>query len=150
MNLVRIHPRTPAPTSLVEPFSLMRNLLRWDPFRDGDLGLEARSTFFPSFDVRETAESYVFQADLPGFAQENLDIQLTGNRLTLSGSRTLPAPQEKETYFIRERVDGSFCRTFNLPEGVDGNAISAELKHGVLNLVIPKVPEVQPRKITIS
>ena len=66
----------------------MRDVLRWDPFREleaaaaGDYGL-----FAPSFDVKENKEGYVFRADLPGVHEDDLEISLTGNRLTISGKR---------------------------------------------------------------
>lgn len=146
MNLIRTV-RTPVSNEAFEPFALVRNLMRWDPFRE----MEAvPSTFFPSFDIRESSEGYLFQADLPGVKQEDLDIQLSGNRLSISGKREAEARAEGENRFISERSFGSFCRTFNLPEGVDGNAVKAELRNGVLNLLVPKVPEVQPRKIAIA
>lgn len=146
MNLIRTV-RTPVSTEAFEPFALVRNLMRWDPFREAE---SAPVGFFPAFDIRETAEGYLFLADLPGIRQEDLDIQLSGNRLSISGKREAEARAEGENRFISERCFGTFCRTFNLPEGVDGNAVKAELKNGVLSLLVPKVPEVQPRKIAIA
>jgi HSP20 family protein len=150
MNLIRREHRTPvANTAFVEPFGLMHNLLRWDPFGNIELP-EIQSAYLPSFDIKETAGGYVFLADLPGVKQENLDINLTGNRLTISGKRENEERREGESYFATERSFGSFSRTFSLPEGVDGNGVKAELKNGVLTLTVPKVPEVQPKKITIQ
>lgn len=147
MTPMRIDTRTMDPRTLVEPFSLMRNLLRWDPSEG--LTTEGR-TYLSSFDVFETPEGYRFVADLPGIKREDLDINLTGNRLTISGKREAPKAGEKETFFIQERPHGTFCRTFNLPDGIDGGSVRADLKDGVLNILIPKVPEVQPRKIEIQ
>lgn len=146
MNLIRTV-RTPVSSEAFEPFALVRNLMRWDPFREVE---SAPAGFFPAFDIRETAEGYLFLADLPGIRQEDLDIQLSGNRLSISGKREAEARAEGENRFISERSFGTFCRTFNLPEGVDGNAVKAELKNGVLSLLVPKVPEVQPRRIAIA
>jgi len=149
MNLIRREPRTPVLNPAFEPFSLMRNLVRWDPFRDFDYQTEP-SAFMPSFDIKETAEGYAFVADMPGIRQEDLDINLTGNRLSITGKRERDSKTEGESFFISERSFGSFARTFSLPEGVDGNRVNAELKNGVLTLSVPKVPEVQPKKITIQ
>jgi HSP20 family protein len=149
MNLIRREPRAAVLNPAFEPFSLMRNLVRWDPFRDFDFQTEA-SAFMPSFDIKETAEGYVFIADMPGIRQEDLDINLTGNRLSITGKRERDSKAEGENFFISERSFGSFARTFSLPEGVDGNRVNAELKNGVLTLSVPKVPEVQPKKITIQ
>lgn len=146
MNLITVEPRTSG--TLMEPFSLMRDLLRWDPARDYAPLPEGRS-FLPAFDIRETPEGYLFTADLPGLKQEDLDIQLAGNRLTLSGKREAERRAEQETWFVRERTSGSFTRTFSLPEGVDTNAITADLKDGVLTLMVPKAAEVKPRRVEI-
>jgi HSP20 family protein len=149
MNLVRRETRVPVLGAAFEPFSLMRGLMRWDPFRDEGLQGDG-ATFLPSFDIKETKEGYVFTADLPGIRQEDLDINLTGSRLSISGKREAEARQEGENLFIAERSFGAFCRTFNLPEGIDAGNVKAELKDGVLKVTVPKVPEVQPRRITIS
>jgi HSP20 family protein len=149
MNLIRREPRTPAYGASIEPFGLMRNLMRWDPFRDMEFP-ELQSAYLPSFDIKETAKGYVFIADLPGVKQEDLDINLTGNRLTITGKRESEERKDGENFFATERSFGNFSRTFSLPEGVDPNAVSAEMKNGVLTLTVPKVPEIQPKKITIQ
>jgi HSP20 family protein len=152
MKLMQREPRTvssPAAVGL-EPFALMRNLMRWDPFRDMDFNLDTQASFTPSFDIRETPGAYLFEADLPGIGQEDLDINLTGNRLSVTGKRECSDKKEGENYYAMERSFGCFCRSFNLPEGVDAEGIKAEMKDGVLTLTLPKTPEVQPKKISIS
>lgn len=151
MSLIRRETRSNLPATLAgfEPFGLMRNLVRWDPFRDIEFS-ELQGVFAPAFDIKETGTGYVFVADLPGIKREDLDINLTGNRLTITGKREAEERKEGENSFISERSFGSFCRTFTVPEGVDANGVSAELKNGVLVLTVPKVPEVQPKKISIS
>jgi len=151
MNLIRRENRT-TPTALapsLEPFGLMRNFLRWDPFRDLDFNMDLQTAFTPSFDIRETPEAYVFEADMPGIQREDVEINLTGNRITLTGKREAKARKEGENAFMLERSFGSFSRSFNLPDGVDPGRVSADLKDGVLTLTLPKVPEVQPKKIEI-
>lgn len=152
MNLIRREPHTATATlsPAFEPFGLMRNFLRWDPFRDLDFNVDLQAAFTPSFDVRETPEAYVFEADLPGIKREDLDINLTGNRLAISGKREARAKQENESCFMMERSYGSFTRSFNLPDGVNVADVRADLKDGVLTVSLPKTPEVQPRKITIQ
>lgn len=139
-------PLSPALT----PLGLMRQFLRWDPARDLDGDFELRSAFCPSFDIRETTDAYVFEADVPGLREADLDINLTGNRLTISGKREAKGRQESGSYFALERSYGSFARSFNLPDGVDGDRIQADLNQGVLTLTLPKVPEVKPKKISVS
>jgi len=151
MNLIRAREsRTlPIQTPVLEPFRVMRNLLRWDPFRDFNYLEEPSSAFMPSFDVKENADAYVFTADMPGIKRDDLDIQLAGNRLTISGHRETEAGEEGQVYSM-ERSFGSFSRSFTLPEEVESSKVAAELKDGVLTLKVPKSPEVRPRKITIG
>jgi HSP20 family protein len=145
----------------------MANLIRrstenqayWDPFRImlemfNDQGTrdarQVEQQFAPSFEVFERKDGYVFRADLPGVKQEDLDITLTENRLTVSGKREAEERKEGERFYAYERSFGSFTRSFTLPEGVDAEHVAAELKNGVLTLVVPKKPEVQPKKISIK
>jgi HSP20 family protein len=142
------------PTAPVEwePYRMIRNLMGWDPFREmAPLWPEERAAaYLPAFEVKETKDGFVFKADLPGLQEKDLDIQLTGNRLTLTGKREAEQQEQSDTYFLYERSYGSFTRAFTLPDGVDADHIRAELKDGVLNLVLPKKPEMQPKKIAVK
>lgn len=147
-NLLTLRPTSLSP--VMEPFRLMRDFLRWDPYRDTQLEPEANAYFLPSFDIKETPEAYLFRADLPGIRREDLDIDLTGNRLAIKGRRAADVRAEGETYHLAERAHGAFARTFTLPEEVLASEVHAELKDGVLNLSIPKRPEAKPQKIKIQ
>jgi HSP20 family protein len=145
------HEVAPSAGSVWDPFRVMRDALRWDPFRE----LEAAAggdyaSFAPSFDVKENKDGYVFRADLPGVREEDLEISLTGNHLAISGHREQEKHEQGETYYASERSYGSFSRAFTLPDGTEGESVKAELKNGVLQVIVPKKPEVQPRKITLS
>jgi HSP20 family protein len=148
-NLIRREAGTP---SLFEgrwdPFRVMREMLRWDPFVEA-LPTEIEPTFVPRFEVKEAKEAYIFKADLPGVEEKDLDISLTGNRLTVNGKREAEKRTEEERYYAYERTYGSFTRSFTLPDGADAEHVKAELKNGVLTLVVPKVPEHQPKKIAL-
>ncbi len=152
MNLIRTRPaRTlPVSTDSLEPFRIMRNLFRWDPFQEPSLLGEAGTAFMPSFDVKETSEAYVFAADMPGIHTGDLDVQLAGNRLTISGKREPEQFKEGERFYSQERSYGAFSRTFSLPEEVESNKVVADLRDGVFHLMVPKSPEVRPQKITIN
>jgi HSP20 family protein len=133
-----------------DPFQIMREMLAWDAGTPSFTTPSRGVRFAPAFDVKETADAYVFKADLPGVKEADLDIQLTGNRLTISGRRESEERREGETWYAVERSSGGFTRSFTLPEGADGEHVSAELKEGVLLLTLPKKPEVQPRRIQVS
>ena len=135
-----------------DPIRLARDFLRWDPFREmapSFAALEAVA-FAPAFEVKETKEGYVFKADMPGVQEKDLDITRTGNRLTVTGKREAEHEDRGETYYACERSYGTFTRSFTLPEGIAGEQIHADLRDGVLTLVVPKVPEAQPKKIALK
>jgi HSP20 family protein len=138
----------------------MRALMGWDPFRHGwdplrhifpftGLAHIGQSEFTPQFEVKETRDSYIFKADLPGVNDEDVDISMTGNRLTISGSREQEQRNEGDNYFVFERSSGTFSRSFTLPEGVDTDQVKADLRRGVLTVEVPKKPENQPKKISL-
>ncbi len=138
------------PSRLPDPFEMMRELMRWDPFRElGAFGARSVS-FAPAFEVKESKDGYTFKADLPGIREKDLDISLTGNRITVSGKREEEKREEADRYFACERSYGSFTRSFTLPEGVDPESVQAELKDGVLTLTIGKKPEVKARKVELK
>lgn len=141
-----------------DPFQPMREMMRWDPFRevtqlmrefDPFYRTQGRS-FVPDFDVRESPNAFTFRADLPGVREEDVDIQVSGNRLTISGRREREEEEESDTFYCCERSYGAFTRTFSLPEGVKTDQISADMRNGILNLHIPKSPEAQPKRIAIK
>lgn len=132
-----------------DPFEVMRDLMRWDPFADVSLG-SSNAGFVPSFDVKETRDSYVFTADLPGVKESDLELSLTGNRLTISGKREEEHKEEDDRWFAYERSYGAFSRSFTLPDGVDADHAAAALKDGVLRVRIPKKEEMKPRKIELK
>ncbi len=137
-----------------DPFQRMQELMGWDPLETMTQLLggqqQPSAAFIPAFDVKETKDSFIFKADLPGVEEKDLDITLTGDRLVVSGKRETEKREEHDRFYTYERSYGSFSRAFTLPEGVDGEHVNAELKGGVLTLVLPKKPEVQPKRITVT
>ena len=129
---------------------MMRDLVRWDPFRELNALGTTELEFVPSFEVKETSDAYVFKADLPGIKESNLDVSLTGNRLTVAGKREEEKEEQDARYHAYERSYGSFSRSFTLPEGADTENAQAELKDGVLTITLAKKPEVKPRKIQLK
>jgi HSP20 family protein len=82
--------------------------------------------------------------------ESDVDVTVMGNALTISGKREAAQQKEGQRYYALERGYGAFSRTISLPDGASLDDLTAELKNGVLTLHIPKRPEVQPRKITLS
>jgi HSP20 family protein len=130
-----------------DPFSLARELMGWDPT---PARTNRESAFLVRFDVRETEAAYVISADVPGVNDENIDLAIDGNRLTISGKREATETKEGENYHLFERSFGQFSRTFAMPKEADADNISADLKNGVLTVTIGKREQAKPRKISIK
>ncbi len=128
----------------------MRELMRWDPFRAMAPALSFERECMPSFEVRETPEQYLFQADVPGMKQDDVQVSLTGNRLQIAGKREAEKETKDETVYLYERSYGSFSRSFTLPDGIDAAHTKSELKDGVLTIAVPKLPAAKPQKIEVK
>ncbi|ADO72078.1 Hsp20/alpha crystallin family protein [Stigmatella aurantiaca] len=145
---------TPQRTREWDPFQQMQELMNWDPFELANhpwfANRQGPPAFVPAFEVRETKEAYIFKADLPGVDEKDIEVTLTGDRVSVSGKREREKREESERFYAYERSFGSFSRAFTLPEGVDGDNVRADLKNGVLTLTLPKRPEVQPKRIQVA
>jgi HSP20 family protein len=134
-----------------EPFRMMRDLLGWDPFREITPYVpQVPAGFMPSFEIKETQDAFLFKADVPGVKESDLEVTMTGNRLSVSGKREAEKEEKTDTYYTCERSYGEFTRSFTLPEGVDPASVAADLNQGVLTLSIKKLPEAQPKKISVQ
>lgn len=135
-----------------DPFRMMREMMRFDPFDLAERGgFSTMAPFTPAFEVKETKDAYLFKADLPGIKEEDLEISISGNQIVISGNREEERTEDEgERYYAYERSFGSFSRSFTLPQGADLDHVNAALKEGVLTLTISKKPEVQPKKIAIT
>ena len=134
-----------------EPLRLMREMLGWDPFREITPLLPVGVPgFAPAFEVKEAKDSYVFKADLPGVKEADLEVNVAGSRLTVSGKREAEKEEKDDTYYTYERSYGSFTRTFTLPAEVDTAHVKAELKAGELTIVVPKTPAAVAKKVPIA
>jgi HSP20 family protein len=145
MSLVRNSSNGSA-TRYRDPFAVARDLLGWDPFLSG----RPASAFTPAFEVKETTDTFVVKADVPGVAEADLDINVHNNVLTVSGARASEERKDGESFALYERQFGSFSRSFSLPDMADGERIEAKLENGVLTLTIAKKAEAKPRKIALK
>jgi HSP20 family protein len=132
----------------------MSTLTRWDPWSElatlqRDL-VRSSSAWQPAADVFRTDEAYVIRIDVPGVKESELSVRTEEGRLIVSAERSTDPDVQRDHWVRRERVAGSFTRTFTLPDGADPEKITADLTNGVLELRIPHAPERQPRQIPIS
>ena len=133
-----------------EPFSLLRDMLRWDPFGDMEPLAGPEMAFLPRINLRERADGYHISMDLPGIREEDVEISVTGNHLTVSGQVQEEQRDESDRYYAFERSCGRFSRSFTLPEGADLDNIKAELRDGVLHINVPKKAGVQAKRIPVE
>ncbi len=107
--------------------------------------------FRPKVNTRETEENYHIEVELPGVKKENVNIQVDGNVLTISGERNIRDEVKDEDYHKVESRYGLFSRSFTLPEKVDVSNIEAEFKDGILEVAIPKLKvDTSSKKIEIK
>jgi HSP20 family protein len=135
------------------PLQALREIVHWDELARALPGHHAEipeTGFVPDFDVRETADAYVFEADVPGIELGNLHVRVDKNRLSVRGARAEESVARGETVYARERFWGAFSRSFTLPDGVNVDAIEARLDSGVLTITIPKRPEARARRIPVK
>ncbi|MFP4484579.1 MAG: Hsp20/alpha crystallin family protein [Spirochaetaceae bacterium] len=104
----------------------------------------------PAVDVREEEDKYTLEADLPGMTQDDVDLHIENNVLTLKSSHEHEEEKEEKGYLVRERRSSSFTRSFPLPKGVDQDKIDATFKNGVLTVTMPKSEEQAGRRIDIK
>ena len=104
----------------------------------------------PAADVVEEDEAWLLRVDLPGVEKDNINIEIHGDQLMVSGKRHVHNQEKHKGYAYLERVDGQFKRIFTLPETVNKDSVSATIKNGVIEVRVEKLPETQPRKILIE
>lgn len=105
---------------------------------------------YPAMNVYDDGESFIVRAEIPGVDPATLDINVTGDTLTLRGKREVEPAGENCCYHRRERSAGEFRRAFSLPEMVDSSKVVATAKHGVLEIMLPRAEQAKQRKITVS
>jgi HSP20 family protein len=130
---------------------------RWDPLRDllalqeqiGQLVGTDAPGWTPPVDLYENSGAFVLTAELPGLSREDIEIQAEESRIIIRGER--PAgPARCEQYHRVERGHGRFSRTFLLPEPIDTEAVTADLKDGLLTVTIPKAGGRGARRISVT
>lgn len=142
----------------IEPWTLMNMLQRdFDQLAGRRMGYgttdEVGNTvadWVPAVDVVEEKQRFVLRADLPGVAPEDIDVNMENGVLSLSGERSSEEHDEIDGLKRFERASGRFFRRFNLPDTADAETISARSANGILEVSIPKQPEIQARRINVE
>lgn len=141
-------------------------ITRWDPFREmlqlqnrlnslfeeasrGSDELLTTGSFVPPVDIYEDGNRIVLKLEAPGMKQEDLDIQMENNTLTVHGERKFEKETDEKNYHRVERRYGSFARSFTLPNTVDPEHVQASYDAGVLTIELAKRPEAKPKQIKV-
>ena len=129
----------------------------WDPFagladirEEMNRLLVSDSGYAPSIDIVEEKDKFLVRVDLPGFSKDDVSVTLQDNFLTIKGERKSEAVSKDANYYRRERMHGSFSRTFELPGTVDAKKIDAHFRDGVLHVTLPKTEEAKPKQIEVK
>ena len=138
----------------------MTVLERWTPFRDLELMEQRMRRLFPSLivspaftpaaDVYETDKEFVFEVEVPGYEQKELEIELIDHTLTIKGQREAEAEKTQERLRLHERLESTFERSFALPVDADSQQLRATFGKAVLTLHVPKMTQAKPRQIPIE
>ena len=107
-------------------------------------------TWTPAVDVYETDTGLVLKAELPGFAKDDVTVEIHDHTLTLRGERKRESAVKAQQYHRVERIYGAFQRAFSLPATVDREQVQATYKDGVLELRLPKLEAAKPKRIAIT
>jgi HSP20 family protein len=145
------------------------NIVKYDPFRELRSLQDEMTRLFtgvapsgygrdemmhgawsPSVDIFEDKDKLILEAELPGMKQEDFDISVENNVLTLHGERKFEKRSEQDNYHRVERSYGSFTRSFTLPQTVTAEGATANFENGVLRVELPKREETKARKIEIK
>ena len=143
-------------------------IIRWDPYRDvvalqnrmnslfqdfsrnGENESVTASGFVPPVDIYEDEHKLVLKIEIPGMRQQDLDVRMENNTLTVKGERSFQSEGKEETFHRVERRYGSFYRSFTVPNTINPESIKADYDAGVLRVELEKKPESKPRQIKVN
>ena len=146
---------------------MANTIVRWNPYREmanmqsamdrmfedvwkGNFPPFAGCTDTPALDIHETDTAYEVAVPLAGINPDDIHVKLHENTLTISGELPQPKVEDNRKVVVQERYYGKFSRSVSLPQSVDANNVEATYDNGVLKLTLPKLPEAQPKQISIK
>jgi HSP20 family protein len=149
-SLIRWNPRNEV--ELSDPFRPIEQMFEelWHGWPFGVQADSGRTLLRPAMDVVENEQDLTVRVDLPGLTPEQLHVEVENGVLTISGETGDTVEKEGERYHYRERRFGSFQRSIRLPNTLDADKVDASYENGVLNVVIPKLPQAQPKQISVK
>jgi len=106
--------------------------------------------WMPAIDIFEKKDKLVVKAEIPGMREEDINVSVVGDTLTIKGERKVESEVKEEDYYCCERSYGYFSRSITLPSHVDAKKIEASYEDGVLEITLPKTTKAKPRKVSVS
>ncbi|PYY18718.1 MAG: molecular chaperone [Acidobacteria bacterium] len=143
-------------------------ITRWDPFRElntlqnrvnslfqnygrsNQEELTTSGSFVPAVDVYDDEHKVILKLEVPGVKQEDLDVQVENQTLTVRGQRTFEKEEKEENFQRIERQYGSFSRSFTLPNTIDTQSVKADYENGILKIELAKREEAKPKQIKVN
>ena len=139
------------------PWNVLNNLqnelsrIRLHPAYDPELsGSLSTQGWNPLVDINEEKGRYIIKADVPGVDPDKIEITMENGVLALSGERSEEIKEEDQGYQRIERTQGAFIRRFTLPDTVDVDKVDASCRNGVIEIIVPKKEQAQPRRINLK
>lgn len=117
---------------------------------DGETEALAMGSFIPPVDIYEDNQQLTLKLEVPGIPENNLDVRVENQTLTVRGERSFDKNEKEENFHRIERRYGSFTRSFTLPQTVDTNSIRASYEHGVLTIHLAKKEAAKPRQVKVE
>lgn len=150
-NAPAVRQTTSPSVQITDPWTAMRHEMNdlISSFWGGN-GSVMNTSFAPALDIAEKDNSFELRMDIPGMDAKDLDIQVQGNTVTVSGQRKEEKEEKGKTFHRIERRSGNFSRTVTLPCDVTVKEVAAEYTNGVLHVVLPKCEKSRPNKIAVK
>ncbi|HUK97140.1 MAG TPA: Hsp20/alpha crystallin family protein [Gaiellaceae bacterium] len=131
---------------------------RWTPFRDFELMDQRMRRLFPALlppvtpatDITETKDEIVFELEVPGYEEKELEVEVDDHMLTVAGHREVDKESTEKAIRLHERLESAFERSFQLPVEADSGHLKASYGKGVLTLRVPKTSRPKPLKVPIA
>jgi HSP20 family protein len=117
---------------------------------EGEQESLAMGSFIPPVDVYEDAQQLVLKLEVPGIKQQDLNVQVENQTLTVKGERKFEKDEKEENFHRIERRYGSFVRSFTLPQTVDAGSVKANYEHGVLTVSLAKKEAAKPKQVKVE
>lgn len=122
----------------------------WGPGQFGTTPRVFETMWQPNLDFSETDREYIVRLEAPGVPKDDLELNLEGQTLTISGRRDFEHEEETEEYFWREREAGKFVRTVQLPSTIDQSKVAASYQDGIMTVRLPKIESTLRTRIPIK